>query len=105
MEFVSILTSIFGAFFEHFPYWCPQDTNMDPKGTQGCRNEAPRSPQSAQKPPNYTPCVSKWKPKVPQWNQKATQSAKEIPQGLAKCHKDPKNMYNPPAAGCSPKAT
>jgi hypothetical protein len=24
-----------------------------PNGAQGCRNEAPRSPQSAQKPPNY----------------------------------------------------
>ena len=76
-----------------------------PNGAQGCRNEAPRSPQSAQKPPNYTPCVSKWKPKVPQWRQKATQSAKETPQGLAKCHKDLKNMFKPPAAGCSPKAT
>ena len=36
---------------------------------------------------------------------KAAQSAKETPQGFAECHKDPKNIYKPPAAGCSPKAT
>ncbi len=76
-----------------------------PNGAQGCRNEAPRSPQSAQKTANYTPCVSKWKPKVPQWSPKATQSANETPQGPAKCHKDQKDIYKPPAAGCSPKAT
>ena len=56
---------------------CPQDTNMDPNGTQ----MEPKGPQSAQKTANYTSGVSKWSPK-------ATQSAKEAPQGPAKCHKD-----------------
>ena len=96
IEFVLILTSILGAFFEHFhksgsrgpgphpkvPTRHQHEPQGYPNGAQGCRNEAPRSPQSAQKPPNYTPCVSKWKPKVPQWSQKATQSAKETPQGI-----------------------
>ena len=41
-------------------------------------------------PPNYAPCVAKWKPKVPQWSPKATQSANETPQGFAKCHYDSK---------------
>ena len=59
-----------------------------PNGAQGCQNEGPWSPHCAEKPPNYTPCVLKWKPKVPQWSPKATQSAKETPQGPAKCHKD-----------------
>ena len=59
-----------------------------PNRAQGCRNEAPRSPQSAQKTPDCTPCVSKWIPQVPQWIPKATRSAKDTPQGPAKCHKD-----------------
>ena len=41
----------------------------------------------------------KWKPKVPHWSQKATQSTKETSQGLAKFHKDLKNMNNRPRPG------
>ena len=84
--------SLFQAFSLLVPTRHQHGPQGYPNGAPGCRNEAPRSPQSAQKPPNYTPCFSKWKPKVPQWSQQNTQSAKETPQGLAKCHKDAINQ-------------
>ena len=65
-----------------------------PNGAQGCRNEAPRSPQSAQKPFNYTPFASKWKPKVPQWSQKATKVLKGHHKGLQSATKTKKTCTN-----------
>ena len=89
---------LFWYFFRAFSLLVPARHQHGPQGypngVQGCRNEVPRSPQSAAKPPNYTPCASKLKPRVPQWSQKATQSAKETPQGPAKCYKDPIGANN-----------
>ena len=112
IENIFISASILGAFLKPFPQKWPEGSRATPQSAHKTPSWAPRVPkwsprvpQSAQKTPNYSSRVSKWKPKVPQWSQKATQSAKETPQGLAKCHEDQKNIYKPPAAGCSPKAT
>ena len=57
-----------------------------PNEVQGCRNEAPRSPQSVQKTLTVLHVI-KTEAQNATMVPKITQSAKATPQGLAKCHK------------------
>ena len=106
------MTCILDDFLQYFPQ----------KWLKGSR----ATPKSAHKTQTWTPRVPKWSPKVAPKSPKASQlytmcvkmeakGATMEPKGNPKCqidtkrrckvHRDPKNMYKPPAAGCSPKAT
>ena len=102
IENVSLLVSILGAFLTPFPQkWIegsratphsahktPTWTPRVPKWSQGCRHEVPRFPPKCPKDSQLYPICVKMDAQVSQWSPKATQSAKETPQGPAKCDKD-----------------
>ena len=95
---------LFWYLFRAFSLLMPTRHQHGPQGypnrAPGCRHEAPRSPQSAQKTFNYTACVSKWKPKVPQWSPKATQSTKKRHhEALQSATKTKKTYTNRPRPG------
>ena len=76
-----------------------------PNGAQGCRNEAPRSPQSAQKPPTIPHVCQNGSPRCHNGAKRPPKVLKRHHKALQSATKTQKNMYKPPAAGCSPKAT